>query len=558
MPATTLVGRQEIAKEYNRGYKFIADTYASSQDTYVPNSESALLERGIVIEGDFNRDTYGQGGVIRPPYSLNIKIIGNDFNTDDPILTPDKRWYRPLFPIHNVSIPEVGEEVLIIRESKDFSSHGYWIGRVNESPLTNLFLAESWKQSSTAVGAPNNFSSMSQYGFNFNVKELRDNILVASGSPSYNVQNIAIAATYGDVIQQGRSRTYIRHSFNKNNYTGILEQGLNNDLNTTQDELGYQPLSGANPSIGETRTKTLHFYDTTIKKVGDFNFASFSDEQTSGNYNGLPRSMIFNEADQIYNVAGGNNGYDTTLYSQVLGEKLNNFHRQNIILLRAMLDGVTGLTTTVQTLLDAFMEHEHALPKIELNLEKTIRTKDLYRTSPKIKKNPPKIIRTPSKRVRIRTGTKMIKDPLFGYERSQPIYSYTNVPGSTISVPSPPTITPGRMRARRVTQKINFEAIIGGEENPRFTAPIQTDTDTAVSSPLVVATADEQLWGGNQGQPLLPAPQQNIEKTELGMKTSKVSNDTEELIESFNIQKENLNMIFTKVTDYLSENQFVN
>ena len=52
-------------------------------------------------------------------------------------------------------------------------------------------------------------------------------------------------------------------------------------------------------------------------------------EETSGLYDGEDRSIIFNQADQIYNVSSGNNGMDATLYSQVLGEKLNDFHRSS-------------------------------------------------------------------------------------------------------------------------------------------------------------------------------------------------------------------------------------
>ena len=93
------------------------------------------------------------------------------------------------------------------------------------------------------------------------------------------------------------------------------------------------------------------------------------------------------------------------------------------------------------------------MPKIELNLEKEIVSKDVYRTSPKIKQNPPQIIRTPSRRIRIQTGTRTI-DMRTGGKRVIPTYSYNTVPGSTISVPSPPTITPGRIRARNIKQKI--------------------------------------------------------------------------------------------------------
>ena len=71
-------------------------------------------------------------------------------------------------------------------------------------------------------------------------------------------------------------------------------------------------------------------------------------------------------------------------------------------------------------------------------------------------------------------------------------------------------------------------------------APIQTDTDSPESMPLP------------------GAPQQNILKTELGMKTAQVNTDTESLIDKFNNQKEQLNNIFNKATDFLSRNQFIN
>ena len=547
--ATTLAGRQNVKNQFNRGVQFISDTYASSQDTFQPNNESILLSRGIVIEGDFNRNTYGIGGVIRPPYSLNIKIIGDDFNTDIPNAVTEQRWYAPFFPIHNIMIPEVGEEVLVINESQNYSSKGYWIGRVNESALTNLFLAESWKTNSNIPNPENYSSTEERYGFSFDVEELRNNNKINMVSPSAEFENVSIEATYGDVIQQGRSRTYIRHSFNSNNYTGVLEQGLNNDLNTTSDNIGYQPLTGANPSIGETRTKTIHLYDTSVKRLGDFTFASPSDEQRSGDLENLPRAMIFNEADQIFNVAGGNNGFNTTLYSQVLGEKLNSWHKTNLSIMQSMLDGITGLTITVQTLLNAFIEHEHALPKIELDLEKTVTSQDTYIQPAVFRRQSPQIISVPDKTVRIRTGTKL---PTHSGASPQPVYKSIKIPGFTKEVARPPRqVSPPRRRVRTREQTINFEAIIGGTENPRFTAPVEiSKAPTQPNIPAGIGPQERAMLGA-QGQG-------SVQFTDLGIKTNNVNNNTEDLIDAFNEQKEQLNMIFNRVTEYLSENQFVN
>ena len=542
--ATTLAGRQSTKSQFNRGNQFISETYASSQDTFLPGNESILLSRGIVIEADFNRNVYGIGGVMRPPYSLNIKIIGDDFNTDTPNSPEEQRWYAPFFPIHNIMIPEIGEEVLVINESQDYSSKGYWIGRVNESPITNLFLAESWKGSSGVSNEDDYSSTQEKYGFSFDVDELRNNNKINKISPSSEFENMAVEATYGDVIQQGRSRTYIRHSFNSNNYTGILEQGLNNALNTTNDNVGFQPAAGSDPSIGDTRTKTIHLYDTSVKRLGDFTFASESDEQKSGKLSGESRSMIFNEADQIFNVAGGNNGFNTTLYSQVLGERLNSWHRNNINIMQAMLDGMTGVTTTVQVLLEAFIDHEHAIPKIELDLEKTVTAQDTYFVPARYRQQPPQIISVPSRTTRVLVSA--------GTASSGPVYSNIDIPGFTREVQRPPIqVSRPRRRVRNREQTINFEAIIGGAENPRFTAPIElsktpsTPDIPANASPQDIAILKAQGRGSSQ-------------YTDLGIKTNNIDNNVEDLIDAFNKQKEQLNMIFNKVSDYLSENQFVN
>ena len=548
--ATTLPGKKPYNQLVNRGYEFIQDTYSSSQDEFMPNNESLLLSRGIVIEANFNRDVYSVGGVLRPPYSLNIKIIGNDFNTNNPAKPSEARWYAPFFPIHNVSIPEVGEEVLVINESQNYSSKGFWIGRVNESALTNLFLAESWKDSSMSEGEEFEPTTEEKYGFSFDVKTLRENPTIDKLSPSFTAENIAINATYGDVIQQGRSRTYIRHSFNKNNYIGILEQGINNEFDTTNDEVGFQPLSGSNPSIGETRTKTIHFVDTSIKRMGDFNFASPNREIDLGQLNSTEkRSMIFNEADQIFNVAGGNNGFNTTLYSQVLGEKLNSYHRKNVNVIQSMLDGLTGLTMTVQTLLNAFIEHEHALPKIELDLEKTVTSEDTYIQPAVFRRQPPQKISVPDRTVRVAVGT---KPPQYSGQNPTTVYRDIKIPGFTKEVARPPRqIVPPRRRVRTREQTINFEAIIGGADNPRFTAPVEISKAPSLPDIPAGAGPQERAMALAQGR---GSPQ----FTDLGIKTNNVNNSTEDLIDAFNAQKEQLNMIFNRVTEYLSENQFVN
>ena len=115
------------------------------------------------------------------------------------------------------------------------------------------------------------------------------------------------------------------------------------------------------------------------------------------------------------------------------------------------------------------------------------------------------------------------------------------VPGGKTSIPQPPKIVNrGRIRTKIRKQEINFDAIIGGEENPRFTAPVQTEAQSP------------------QLMPLPGAPSQNIEKTDLGIKTGEVDIALEEVINKFTNQRERLNELTLKVNQFLSKNQFVN
>ena len=110
-----------------------------------------------------------------------------------------------------------------------------------------------------------------------------------------------------------------------------------------------------------------------------------------------------------------------------------------------------------------------------------------------------------------------------------PVWSTVTIPGFTRSIKRPPRVIRGRYRERNLKQKINFEAIIGGEENPRFTAPIATVTD-------------------NLENPATP----------VGEKTGKVNTDLENIRNSFQQQQEKLGQLSTQISKILSKNQFVN
>ena len=60
-----------------------------------------------------------------------------------------------------------------------------------------------------------------RYGFSFDVRKLREKF--ENRMPSAEFSNVSIPMTFGDVVQQGRTKTYVRHSFNRNNKKGGLD-----------------------------------------------------------------------------------------------------------------------------------------------------------------------------------------------------------------------------------------------------------------------------------------------------------------------------------------------
>ena len=525
-------GGENLQQVYNRGFDFILNTYGSAENIIPSKNVVPILSRGIVIEVDFNnRKNYKLAAAVAP-FSVYAKIIGEDLDVARPQLQTEKIFYAPLLPMNNLCIPEIGEEVLILRESNEISSKGYYIGRVNNTPGLGYYPARQYMDDENSVTSPE-----FKYGFSFEPDKLRDGSL--NQLPSDELEIPSIPLTYGDVVQQGRSQTYIRHSFNRNNKKGVLEQGLclqkQNIGRPVRYDIALDTGFSNDPSIGRTDTKTIHFVDTSIKRLGDFTLKSkVFDYPGQNNLNsGEDKSMIVNMADEIYDIS--TRSLDTTLYRQVLGEKLVSHQQETNDLISAMLNGLTGLAETTQLLLDAFVDHTHALPKIELNLEKSIPGIPKRRVFPtRTVRVPPLPVKIPGSRIRIQTGTRQTSRGLV------PAYSYQTTEAKTIMVNQPPRVIPGRTRYTKTTQKINFEAIIGGAENPRFTAPIQLDTEPGESMPL-------------PGSPL-----KDIAKTELGQKTAEVDNRSEELIAFFNIQQSHLVGIIDKASNFLSKNQFIN
>ena len=413
-------GGEDLLRQFNKGMDYAQNTFNIAEG--VTSFAPTLIFKGVVIDVDFEVSKSTTTAALLPPFSVFAKIIGMDESSADPLEETDKVYYPPFFPMHSICIPEVGEEVLILKETPEPSAAGYYVGRVNDSTPLNISYARDY----VALNDPETRNSY-RYGFNFDVRKLREKFSFQSPSPE--TANISIPLTFGDVVQQGRSKTYVRQSFNKNNKKGVLEQGIRvegqvapggvsnefryfgsddgmsiNPLPQYQnDNLKYAPQSylsqdgetdeideyidpdlksGLNsdgvlkvnqdPSIGETSTKTIHFIDSSIRRLGNYSYQSLDVGEQNNNLEGEDKAMIVNIADEIYNISSRD--ISGALYRQVLGEKMVSQQRQTYDMMNKILQTVSGFAETTQVLLDAFVDHEHAIPKIELNLEKTIKT----------------------------------------------------------------------------------------------------------------------------------------------------------------------------------------
>ena len=543
-------GPTNIFRQDNRSAEYIQSSFNVSEGVTQPSPN--LIFKGIVIDVDLAALKSTTFASVIPPFSVFAKLIGVDEDVEDPLATVDKTYYPPLFPMHTICVPEIGEEVLILKENSEFSSQGYYIGRINDSSPLNISYARDYM----GINDPET-SNNYRYGFSFDVRELRKKF--EKQMPSSEFNNVSIPMTYGDVVQQGRTKTYLRHSFNRNNKKGVLEQGIRMDGQlASKDEVnsfdyqgteeqtapagllaGFSPrlpdgeaseapgmLRSVDPSIVITKTKTIHLVDSSIRRLGDYTYQSFYGNEQTGELEGDDKGMIVNIAEEIYNISSRNVG--KALYRQVLGEKLVTQQQQTLNLMKEVMNTVSEFASSTQILLDAFLDHTHALPKIELNLEKTIDVKDTYRTPP---------IMIPQPNLNVNLPGRVITVPMPGGKRKRVF-----VPGGKTSIPQPPKlVSTGRQRTRTRKQEINFEAIIGGAENPRFTAPVQTDKEPTT-----------------QGSPIPDGHQTNMEKTELGIKTGRIDSELEKVINKFTKQRERLINLTLKVNQFLSKNQFVN
>jgi len=322
------MAEHDLTKTFYPGIKFVKEAYGASQGWYPDKNIAFVLAQGIVI--DINTDLNSSSTLI-PLYSINAKIINRDVVDTNLKNKQFNTWFPPLLPIHDLKIPVKGEVVWLLKEASNESSMGYWIGRVNDTNKINTVLAREYLiREKTPQG---------RYGFDFNVEDFatKESGIVYS-----------LPAKEGDVIQQGRKNSFIRHS--SKNDEGILELGI-------KENKKYL-LNKNSSSIGDTKTKTLHLENSSYKEVINLDRRS--------EISGEKKNIILNIAQEIYNISNDSNS-NSEIFRNVLGEKLNEF-------LVEVLSMIDNISVNFNTFLKIFNLHKHGIEELELKKVNVIQT----------------------------------------------------------------------------------------------------------------------------------------------------------------------------------------
>jgi len=449
------------------------ELYASALGWKKP--ELFILNRGIVISVKLGIDTNPQSSSILPQYSVNARIIGEDHSSESPE-NELPRWYAPLMSNSIISVPEIGEQVFIVRETTLNNSKGYWIARVNDTDEVSTKLTNNENKET-------NPESMSRYGMRFDVEKISSE----SRQPTSTTERktFQLPLSLGDVLIQGRNGSYIRNSYLPiyRNKPGILEMGVLENRTYQRNPTG---------TVGSTKTKTVHFSDAIPTDITPL-LAKVVDKQQNNTTpveddSNVKRDFIVNMAEEIYNISSTKDS-QTKMHRLVLGEKINQYFREQDRIIRGFITITQNMLTTVDVLYNSYLNHNHAIPEINVDLpDKEVIDKQTINRGFRTVPQPPISVFVPASRVRIPgsggvTITKTIDTPVGPKRITETVGgspdTTVTVPSKFIRVPSPPKQINLGYRTVVKRRRIKFDDIsIGGNDNPRFTVAIETDSAT--------------------------------------------------------------------------------
>ncbi len=328
-----------MRKEVRSLYDPAREYFRKIASDYKGSSLERILFRGIITFVD------REGKDNRPRFSIKAKIFGIDDQNESNI--ENDNFYPSLLSIHQLAIPEVGEEVLIICEEIGNLSTGYWISRSDiKNSLTKVLAGDDL----------NTFDEESQttsdkYGTSKLPKEEVD----ISPDEKYNIPDPRVKP--GDVISQGRSNSFSRHSFDSTNKAGTIEhvteeQPISNEEFYTKD---YRKSNGSRVLLTTKSDIDTLVRDIYNKEVHS-NFTQKSNNRSITPKKEYDSAYLLLETIELRLISRNS---ENKIQHAVLAEEQSIWLKQLIDLVRDLIDDIQIYRENVVTLTNNVATHVH-------------------------------------------------------------------------------------------------------------------------------------------------------------------------------------------------------
>ena len=234
------------------------------------------------------------------------------------------------------------------------------------------------------------------------------------------------------------------------------------------------------------------------------------------------KNIIANFADDIYNVSTAKDA-ELLLHKQVLGEKLNRYLEEQDLLLVDVMETLKNMAHTVQMLFNAFMDHTHAIPEINIDIpDKEVEFNDVINRGMRLEPRVPIKVFVPGVEVSVpSSGGRSYQRTVMTPRGPQVVTEeVAGVPGGTVRIPSkfitvpqPPRPVNLGYRSEKRTKKVEFEKItIGGATSPRMTTTVQSDQTTSTVQTDLNELDDKFLAAKNNFIKLIDKLSSNLSK----------------------------------------------
>jgi hypothetical protein len=169
-------------------------------------SDNSIVRIALVISVNY----YADKNLFFPPYSINAILDQDRDNINAKIYA-----FHPLLPIHQLALPQVGEEVYVLLFDQENSNKGFWISRVNQSDSFSSQSLNLLPTNDDDVPTENQ-----KLGMGLTKDKISEKI---DEEPNEGYETPTLRVKPGDVLTHGRSNTHIFNTFDTKNKSGIID-----------------------------------------------------------------------------------------------------------------------------------------------------------------------------------------------------------------------------------------------------------------------------------------------------------------------------------------------